>query len=206
MSVLKSDILIFTNAALLRSDSISDIINEINIVLDDLSKSGKWPDLYRADETGDRVTLESGMRSSSLPTGCRVLDYIVINDGTNDGKPLGDLTFKKWLKRRGYRSSSGEPRRFARRGKSVFWDPVPDGAYTAKFWFWRHHPAVKADTDDILFGDEFDRLVKYGVCAEVAKSHKMTDYITLWESRYLAEIAKMLPEEDLVTTLVEYQD
>lgn len=208
MSVQKSAILTFCNASLIRSDEVADIIDEINQVLDDLSKMGKWPDLYRADETADRVSLSSGTKSSSLPTGCRVLDYIVINDGANDGKPLNDITFKEWLKNREDESSSSydEPKQFARRGKKVFWDKIPDDDYTAKFWFWRHHPVTESTTEDILFGDEFDRVIKYGVCAEVAKTHKMTDYINLWESRYMAEVDKMVPEEDLVPTLCEYHE
>ena len=143
-----------------------------------------------------------------MPTGCRVLDYIVINDGDNDGKPLKEIPYEKWLKRREDESTSNydEPKRFARRGKKVYWDRIPDGAYTAKFWFWRHHPGTASATEDILFGDEFDRLIKYGVCAEVAKSHKMTGYIDIWEPRYLAEVAKMIPEEDLKTTLVQYPE
>lgn len=212
MSVQKTEILTFCNAKLLRDDAITDIIDEIRAVIKDLSKRAKWPDLYRADETDDRVDLVSGTSSSSLPDGLRVLDFIVINDGTNDGRPLKFLPFEKWLKRREDESSSSydEPERYARRGKKVFWDPVPDDDYTAKFWFWRHHPTVLAantgDDEDILFGDEFDVLIKYGVCAEVAKTHKMTGYIDIWEPRYMAEKAKMVPEEDFVTTLVDYPD
>lgn len=208
MSVQKSAILTFCNAKLLREDAVAGIIDEINQCLDDLSKMAKWPDLYRANVTDDQVTLASGTLSSSLPTGCRVLDYIVINDGDNDGKPLKEITFKKWLERREDESSSNydEPKCFARRGKQVFWDDIPDDDYTAKFWFWRHHPGTLSTTEDILFGDEFDRLIKYGVCAEVAKTHKMTAYIDLWEGRYMVEVAKMVPEEDRITTLCQYQD
>lgn len=206
MSVQKSAILTFCNAKLKRSDAVADIIDEINQVLDDFSKMGKWPDLYRANVTADQVSLTSGTESSSLPTGCRVLDFVVINDGTNDGRPLTEITFEEWLKEREDESSSNynEPKYFARRGKQVFWDPIPDDSYTAKFWFWRHHPGTASTTEDILFGDEFDRVIKYGVCAEVAKTHKMTDYIGLWESRYMAEVVKMVPEEDLVPTLCKY--
>lgn len=208
MSVLKSEILSFCNTKLIRNDSIADIIDEINLVLDDLSKMGKWPDLYRANVEADRVTLSSGTSSSNLPTGLRVLDYIVINDGDSDGAPLTELEFNDWLEEREDESSSNydEPVQFARRGKQLFWQPIPDGAYTAKFWFWRHHPGTSGETEDILFGNEFDRVIKYGVCAEVAKTHKMTGYIELWEGRYLAEVVKMVPEEDLITTTVRYHD
>jgi len=212
MSVLKTEIRTFCNAKLIREDALADIMDEIQLVLDDLSKMAKWPDLYRANVTADQATLVEDTESSNLPTGCRVLDYIVINDGTNDGRPLKEITFEKWLKRREDGSSSGEPKRFARRGKKVYWDPVSDDDYTAKFYFWRHHPKVDVakidDDEDILFGDEFDRVIKYGVCFEVAKTHKMKEggYIDLWGGNYMVEVAKMKPEEDLVTTLCEYHD
>lgn len=214
MSVLKTDILSFCIAKLKfeNPQTIAAIIGEINDVLSDLSRAAKWPDLYRSNVEADRTTLASGDSEISFPSGLRVLDKIIINDGTNDGRPLEGITFQEWCEYRENESSSGyaEPKRFARRGKKWYPDPIPDGAYTAKYWFWRYHPESDAtktgDDDDILFGDEFDRVIKYGVCAEVAKTHKMTDYITLWESRYINEKGKMLPEEDRDNTLAKYSD
>ena len=212
MSVQKTAILTFCNAKLLREDTVAGILDEIQQVLDDLSKMGKWPDLYRANVEADRKTLASGTSSSALPDGLRVLDYIIINDGDNDGKPLTEIKFENWLRNREDESSSNydEPEKFARRGKNVYWERIPDGAYTAKFYHWRHHPIVEAaktgDDEDILFGNEYDRVIKYGVCAEVAKTHKRTEDIDLWEPRYMAEVAKMMPAEDSKTFSVKYQD
>jgi len=210
MSVLKTDVLAFCNAKLRQDYVIGDIITEINDVLGDLSRAAKWPDLYRSNVEADRSTLANEDSEISFPTGLRVLDKIVINDGDNDGRPLEEITFQKLLKRREDGGSSGEPKEYARRGKKWYPDPIPNGDYTAKYWFWRYHPAADdektGDDDDILFGDEYDIVVKYGVCAEVAKTHKMTDYIALWEPRYMAEKAKMLPSEDRVKTLAKYSD
>ena len=212
MSVLKADILLFTNEKLKLADEIADILDEINIVLKDLSRRAKWPDLYRSNVTADQTTLSSGDSPISFPTGLRVLDKIVINDGTNDGRPLKEITFQKSLERREDESSANydEPKEYAQRGKKWYPDPIPDGAYTAKYWFWRYHPATDAektgDDDDILFGDEFDIIIKYGVCAEIARTHKRTDYIALWEPRYEREVAKILPEEDKDKTLAKYSD
>ncbi|GAH52453.1 unnamed protein product, partial [marine sediment metagenome] len=189
--------------------TIADIIGEINDVLDDLSRAGRWPDLYRSNVEEDRTALSDGDSEVSFPTGLRVLDKIVINDGTRDGKPLKDITFQKLLEYR-RREYSSEPRRYARRGRKWYPDPIPDGDYTAKYWFWRYHPEADAtkmgDDDDILFGDDLNRVIKYGVCAEVAKTHKMADYIALWESRYEVEKRKILPEEDRNIELAKYSD
>lgn len=208
MSVLKADILLFANEKLQLSEGIAGILDEINIVLKDLSKRAKWPDLYRSNVEADRSTLASGNSAISFPTGFRVLDKIVINDGTNDGRPLKEITFQKWLKHREDESSSGynEPKQYAKRGKKWYPDPIPDGAYTAKYWFWRHHPKTESDTEDILFDDEFDVVIKYGVCAEIARTNRRTPDIALWEPRYEREVAKLIPEEDRDKTVAKYSD
>ena len=206
MAVTKANILLFTNEKLKLSDAIADILDEINIVLKDLSKRAKWPDLYRSTVEADRSDLSDEDSEISFPTGLRVLDKIVINDGTNDGRPLKEITFQKWLERREDSSSSAEPKRYARRGKKWYPDPIPDDDYTAKYWFWRHHPKTLSTTEDILFDDEFDVVIKYGVCAEIARTHRRTADIALWEPRYENEVAKMLPEEDKDKTLAKYSD
>lgn len=208
MAVLKADILLFTNEKLRRSDAIGDILDEINIVLKDLSKRAKWPNLYRSNVTADQTTLASGDSAVSFPTGFRVLDKIVINDGDNDGRPLKEMTFQKWLEYREDESSSNydEPKRYAKRGKKWYPDPIPDDAYTAKYWFWRYHPKTLSTTEDILFDDEFDVVIKYGVCAEIARTHRRTTDIALWEPRYEREVAKLIPEEDRDKTVAKYSD
>jgi hypothetical protein len=208
-AVLKADILTFVNKMQRENYAIADILDEINKTLKDLSRAAKWPDLYRSNVTADQSTLASGDSEISLPDGLRILDFIVINDGSNDGRPLKLISFEKWLNRREDQTSGAydEPKRYARRGKKWYPDPIPDGAYTAKYWFWRYHPTVTAeDASLILFGDEFDPCLKYGVCAEVAKTHKRQEYIDIWEPRYIAEKAKMLPEEDTDITVAKYCD
>lgn len=210
MAVQKTNILTFIDEKLNRKgvDDIADILDEINIVLKDLSKRAKWPDLYRSNVEADRSSISEGNSAISFPTGFRVLDKIVINDGTNDGRPLTEITFEKWLRYREDESSSGynEPKRFARRGKKWYPDPIPNTDYTAKYWFWRHHPVTTGDTEDILFGDEFDIALKYGVTAEVARTYGRERYIAIWEPRFEIEVNKLRPLADRDITLAKYSD
>jgi len=207
-TVEKADILTFVNDKQRQNYEIADILDEINLILKDLSRAAKWPDLYREDVTADRSELTEGDDAISFPTGLRILDFIVVNDGSNDGRPLTEISFRDWLKLREDETSSSyaEPKYFARRGKKWFPHPIPDGAYTGKYWYWRHHPVTEEETEDILFGDEFDQCIKYGVCAEVAKTHGRTEYINIWEPRYMAEKAKLTPEADRDITLAKYSD
>jgi len=208
MSVLKTDILSFINEKQQLAETVASIEDEINEVLQDLGKRALWPDLYRADVTADRGTLASGNKSISLPSGLRVLDFIVINDGTNDGEPLKVMTAEKWQRKREDESTSNydEPLRHVRRGKAWWPDPIPDGAYTAKYWFWRHHPKTSGATEDILFGDEFDLCIKYGVCAKVASTGGRSAYEARWEPRYERQIRAMLPTANLKQTVCTFRD
>lgn len=210
MSVLKADILAFVNEKQRLSETVASIEDEINEVLQELGKRALWPNLYRDDVTADRSTLTTGQTAVAFPAGLRVLDFIVINDGSNDGRPLRSMTAAQWQRKRRDEASGAyaEPKRYARRGKTWKPDPLPDSAntYTAKYWYWRHHPKTSGVTEDILFDDEFDLCLKYGVCAKVALTSNRTEYIKQWTPRYREQIAELLPTADRKITVCKFRD
>lgn len=206
MSVLKADLVEFVNEKQCLSETVASIEDEINEVLQEVGKRALWPNLYRDDVTDDRSTLSEGQTAVAFPIGLRVLDAIVINDG----RPLRTMTAVRWQRKRRDESSSGyaEPKRYARRGKTWKPDPLPDGdhTYTAKYWFWRHHPKTSGTTEDILFDDEFDLCLKYGVCAKVAMTANRTEYVKLWDPRYREQILQLLPTADNKITVCKFRD
>lgn len=208
MAVLKADILAFVNEKQRLAETVATIEDEINEVLQDLGKRALWPNLYRADVVADRATLANGDKSVAFPTGLRVLDFIIVNDGTNDGRPLVEITAEQWQRQREDESSSNydEPLRFARRGKLWLPDPIPDTTDVAKYWYWRHHPKTSGVTEDILFDDEFDLCIKYGVCAKVALTARRSEYIGTWEPRYEQQVFRLMPVADKKKTVCKFRD
>lgn len=202
-----SAIVTFVNAALKESYAAADILNEINFTLHDISKMANWPDLHRSGETGDNAALVSGSKSIDFPANFKDLEYIVINDGTDDGEPLVEIEYKKLLKKYEDLSTAeyNEPLYYAKRAKKFWLWPIPDTSYTAKPHFWRYHPAIEAD-GTILFGDDFDVVIKAGVCFKLAVTHKKTGYIEIWGPLYHSEKAKMKPADDKRKTVAKYHD
>lgn len=127
-----------------------------------LSKRARWSCLHHSKE--DYSTSE-GDESIAWPDNFRVLDGIVVNDGTYDSKPLTKITYNKWLKRRADETTADydEPEEYADRGEKFYLDPLPDSNdgnnYTIKVWYWRWHPAITAVDTTILFGDVFKEAI-----------------------------------------------
>ena len=208
MSVLKTEVLAYA-VETLRKDSFvnADILVPLNEVLKELSKITTWPDLYRANVAGDQDTLADADETSDFPTDLRVLDYIIINDGDDDGRPLTKITFEKYLKLREDKTGGDEdePMVFAVRGKVFYWWPIADDAYTVKFYFWRNHPKTLLETEDILFGDEFQDAVNKGVAAKIADNKSLPKADSLL-AKYVGAVALLTPEEDTNETLAKFQD
>lgn len=223
MAVLKTEVLAFVKESL-RKDSLvnADILVALNETLKEISKITTWPDLYRANVEADRATLSVSTETSDFPTDFRVLDYIVINDSLDDGRPLHKITFEKYLKLledladeddNKESADYDEPEVFAVRGKKFYWWPIPDRnlisavetAYTAQFYFWRNHPKTTTDEEDILFGDEFQDVVNKGVVAKIADNKSLPKADSLL-AKYAGAIALLTPEEDTNETLAKYHD
>ena len=200
-----SAIITFVNKALNESYAAAGILDEINFTLHDISKMANWPDLHRSGD--DTVALSSGDKYIEFPANFKDLEYIIINDGTDDGGPLVEIEYKKLLKKYKDLSSSeyNEPLYYVKRGKKFWLWPICGASYTAKLHFWRYHPAI-ADDGTILFADDFDTVIKAGVCFRVAVTHKKTGYIEIWSPLYSSEKAKMKPADDKRKTVAKYHD
>lgn len=127
-----------------------------------LSKRARWGCLHTSKED---YTTSAGDESIAWPDNFRVLDSIVVNDGTYDSKPLTKITYNKWLKRRADETSADydEPEEYAERAQKFYLDPRPDANdgsnYTIKVWYWRWHPAITAVSTPILFADVFKEAI-----------------------------------------------
>lgn len=166
MSITVASVITSLNDKLILDESITTASTAVKDAMSKavrwLSKRARWSCLHTSKE--DYTTTE-GDESIDWPDNFRVLDGIVVNDGTNDSEPLSEITYNKWLKRRKDESSADydEPEEFAPRGEKFYLDPRPDANngsnYTVKVWYWRWHPAITAIATTILFGDVFKEAI-----------------------------------------------
>jgi len=128
MAITEDEIVAALNARLDKNEDTDTISDQIYSTLSDISKFARWPDLH----TSVIVNVFNGDTSIAYPANFRILDYITIFDGTDEGKPLDSIQYPEWLRRRESETSASyeEPRRYAKRGKAFYLDPIPDTAKT----------------------------------------------------------------------------
>jgi len=162
-----------------------------------LSERGKWSCLHVLDAT---EVLTEGANSITWPTGFRKIDCIILNDGTDDSKPLEKCSFDEIKKDRAGGSNSGEPTKFCQRGSQFELNRDCNQGYTAKVSYWRYHP----NQATILFGDEFKWTLCYAVTGAYldgkARHSKGVYYWTMAASK--------LPEKqkDVKVKKLKYRD
>ena len=199
MAITKDNMVDELNARLNRSETTTTLAQEIRGALRYISGFAKWKALYVV--SGGSDTIASGTNSIAYPTGLRVLDKIVFNDGTYDGKPLTEMDWNQWLKNRHDESSTNydEPKRYVERGSNIYLDPVPDDndgvtdwAYTLYYWQW--HP----DQATILFGDEFEEALYELLMWKylTAQGPEMEDAANYHLKLGIAELNRLKPTAD----------
>jgi hypothetical protein len=135
-------------------------------------------------------SLAVGEDNIDYPVDLRIVDSVVVNDGTYDSRPLekfrdgfnGYLLEKEDLTSAGY----SEPKRYIERGNKIYFAPAADKTYTVKIWFWRYHPS---DIDNILFGDEFTEAVNSATIAAYLNGLGRHDKANIYWNNALADIS-----------------
>ncbi len=201
MAVSKANLVSILNTRLIRAETTTTLADEIRAVLKFISGFAKWKDLW-ANSTG---SLSSGDLTIAEPAGFRVHDAIILNDSTYNKRPLEFISYRQYLRGREDEASANydEPLNYARRGGSLYLDPVPDGndgttdwAYT--WYYWRFHP----DQDEILFGDEFEEAMYEGVMWKYLTSQgvEMSDGANYHMQLMLDELRRLKPTDDELIT------
>jgi len=206
MVITKATIVAAINQELYSGNSLVTVetaTNSIRKGLKWLSKQGKWPCLYREAVEADNATLIAGTKKIALPANFRLLNRIILNDSTYDYAPLTLTTFNEILKAREYESSSAysRPLQYVEKGGYFHLSPTSDGAYTAKFHFWRNHP----DQNEILFSDDFEDALN-SICImkhlmEKGRAQKAGGYLQLAQM----EVADLRTIEDTEFGFVEHE-
>ena len=191
LAALKQDV---TGAS---AETATTIARFIRAGLQWLSEQGKYSCLHVKD---DEVALAITANTIAKPVGLRILDCIVLNNGTQDGDPLTQTTFEKIKEARASTNNSGEPAEYVGRGANYELDRDCNQAYTAKVSYWRYDP----DQKTILFGPEFEQALNYAVAAAYLDSKKQhSSAVYFWT---LAEQNLPANAEDYEPKTVKYRD
>ncbi len=212
MAVTKAEIIAQVSKNLLGDSSTytwAQIYRAVSKFFIMLSERSNWPDLHIAGTSS--ITLTDGTTYIAHPDNYKDLDAIVINDGTYDNRPLKEITYEAYLKRRSQEPSTSydEPKRFARRGKFFWLDPIAATGYTAKLHYWRKHPGLTsatADGSEIIFGDEFEPVIMAGATLYVAKAAGMLSKVQEFTSEVSQALSAILPAEDKNVESCNYID
>jgi hypothetical protein len=185
MSITKTNLLAFVNNALHRSPAETDIDVQIQSVVDDLSQG---PYIEAVDED---QTLTDGDTYLTLPTDYFLLNSIILNDGSNDLRPLKPYPggYKELADEKGNVQSinAGHPEYYAIWNGLIYIYPAAGQSYEATINYYKLHSAI---TETLEFSDEWKRAVQFGAAFEVACKYKLADYMQIWGARYEAEKEK----------------
>ncbi len=205
MSITKDEIAAVLNARLSRGETAATLLEQIRSALYDLSELGNWPDMATSDTA---QTLASGSTTLSYPTGFRSLVAIVLNDGSNDGRPLELLEggYLEWLRRREDESSGDydEPEFYTDHAKKFYVEPIADDDYTTVIDYFRTHP----HEDTILFGEEFREAIYNAVMMKYLEGLGLSDSPKYGGAVavYQRELVKLSPRIRKTPVVVKYRD
>lgn len=205
MAITKGNIVTALNDELATSESASalsaNMIRRIRAALRWLSEQGDFKCLHHYATAGLAVSEDS----VNYPDNLRIIDSIVVNDGTYDSRPLEKFSddFAGYLLEKEDLTSAGysEPKRYAERGNKIYFAPAADKAYTVKIWFYRYHPA---DIDTILFGDEFTEAINSAVTAAYLNGLGRHDKAALYWNNALVELGGK--QRDRKVRHIRYRD
>lgn len=109
------------NAHLTRTETTASLATDLQDAIEDIANRDKWPDLHTSADTA----IVADDRYIDDPTDIRVLDKVIVNDGTSDSEPLEEMTWDDYLKAvADGGASTGEPDRYCRHGGRLYLYPT----------------------------------------------------------------------------------
>jgi hypothetical protein len=194
MSITKAELLSFANSAYDASYSGTDLDEALSLLVDDLANMHVLLD----EDTSQ--SLSSGSLSLSYPSDAldtdRAIKEIVLTNASSVRQaplkwlPGGWNAYHKCME--GYNSATGgTPTYFVCHDRTIYVYPVPNGAFTSSINYYKRHGAITGTNPTISFGDSWKKLMKYGLVYFWALMKANSEYVALWESRYLAEKERM---------------
>lgn len=184
-----------------RSDKTTLINSAINIALNKLSTSFLWADLLK--EGSGTMTASTGY--VSLASDYKRLSKFVVIDGLQS-YPL-DIRLKSWIKHWYPDPSSlseSRPGFGYVEEKKVYFVPYPDDNYNYTYSYYRLHPDLTDDVDELLIRGAEEIIVSYATYW-VLKALEKHDQAIQWKADYEDQVkslrrADVSPAESQIAT------
>jgi len=163
-----------------RTDKTSLIRLGINLALREISSQRLWTDL----QTEDEVTIAASATYVDLATDLARPTEMRVIDGTQS-RPLR-IRPKTWLIKRVPDPSSrstGRPTYGYIEGKRLYVIPIPDAEYTIRYTYFKVHPDLSSDSDEVLIRGIDGAVVAYATYW-VFHSLEKTEDAKVWYQTY----------------------
>lgn len=167
-----------------RTDKVSLINRAINLAVAEVSSQRLWTDL----QTEADVSLTEGVRYVDLGVEVTRVSEIRLLDGESSG-PLDIRPKDQVISLSPYpeNASTSKPRMGYLEGTKLYLVPVPDDDYTIRFTYYKLHPALDNDTDEVLIRHAATAVVAFATLWVFKSLEKLED-----EQRWLATYVNLL--------------
>ena len=191
MAITKASILTFVNAAFSAAKTGSDLDIYIQEALDDLSK------MHGLKDEDTTQTLVSGTTYLDYPDDALDTDQAIITVELTDSSSVRQGSLRRlrggWdeyirLMRHVGSSSRTLPTHMLTHDAKIYLYPIPGAAYTSSIWYYKLHQAIDSGVE---FRDTWAKAIKYGACYYYSLLSASSEYISLWEGRFLVEKENM---------------
>lgn len=178
-----------------RTDKTTQIQTYVMWALKRITRAHMWKELDTFDKTTMNTT--SAADTAALPTNCRVILSMVLEDGTNSRK-LNEVLPRYYDKIVSDPSqyATGKPSWYIREGTQVRFFSYPDAAYDVwiRYSKWASDVTTDGQTPQLTNKDD---LIVTATALELSYSIGDTNDIKMWENNYNRKLAEAVREDML---------
>lgn len=185
-SDLRQQVIEITN----RSDKSSLIDRSLNFGLEQISARHYWRDLVLTED----LLVAAEAKSTALPDDCNSLFEVRLIDGLGSRAII--LRDRRWLSRRFPNVDEmfkSKPAYCYRESGQLFWVPQPSEDLTVQITYYRPHPKLETDSDELLIPVS-GPLVNYA-CYWTYKSIEMYEESQIWLRDYEIELDRIIKRD-----------
>ena len=197
MSITHAEVLAALNIRLARTET-------------DVSEYLRAAAIHIAQRTGrlelfESISLTDGTGGYDLDAASGDVVAVTVNDGTYESGPLERIDLAELTRRRQDASggTEAEPTAFCTRNRTIYFDPVPDTAYTATIWYIGVHGQTVTALE---LPEDWRELVVARTCYEYALAMRLFEDAAVWERKFEGDLKAARGAGAMAAGAVKYRD